>query len=46
LGRVAITGIVRAVAASLAILIASAAAASLTLLLLVSLFDFAISSIT
>jgi hypothetical protein len=42
----AITGIVRAVIASLAILIASTAAASLILLLLVSLFDSAISSIT
>jgi hypothetical protein len=42
---VAITGTIRVIATSLAILTISAAAASLALLLLVSLFDFAISSI-
>jgi hypothetical protein len=46
LKRVAIIGITRAAAASLAILIISVAAIKLALLLLVSLFDFAISSIT
>jgi hypothetical protein len=42
---VAVIGIARAAAASLAILIVSIAAARLALLLLVSPFDFAISSI-
>ena len=43
---VAITGIAKAATASLAILIVSIAATSFILLLLVLLFDFAISSIT
>jgi hypothetical protein len=46
LGGVAAIGIIKVVTASLVILIISAAAARLVLLLLVSLFDFAISSIT